>query len=132
VGDARGPILVQLQQTSKTFLAIYLYTWRAFLAESRPFYWHSFAPDPGVRLRDIAATLGVTKRTAYRIVTDLTAAGYVVKDNDSRHAAIAVLSRSTTANFTIADESRYQTLTAPLPEVQLEIRSRTPRPHGGL
>jgi DNA-binding transcriptional ArsR family regulator len=42
------------------------------------------ADDPGVRLRDIAAALGVTERTAFGIVTDLTEAGYVVKDKDGR------------------------------------------------
>jgi DNA-binding MarR family transcriptional regulator len=42
------------------------------------------AHDPGVRLRDIAATLGITERRAYGIVTDLTTAGYVVKDKDGR------------------------------------------------
>jgi len=42
------------------------------------------AHDPGVRLRDIAAELGVTERTAYGIVTDLTDAGYVVKNKDGR------------------------------------------------
>ena len=42
------------------------------------------AHDPGVRLRDIAAGVGVTERTAYGIVTDLTEAGYVVKHKDGR------------------------------------------------
>jgi DNA-binding IclR family transcriptional regulator len=42
------------------------------------------AHDPGVRLRDIAATLGITERRAFSIVTDLTEAGYVVKDKDGR------------------------------------------------
>jgi DNA-binding IclR family transcriptional regulator len=42
------------------------------------------AHDPGVRLRDIAARVGVTERTAYGIVTDLTDAGYVVKERDGR------------------------------------------------
>jgi len=42
------------------------------------------AHDPGVRLRDIAASVGVTERTAYGIVTDLTDAGYVVKQKDGR------------------------------------------------
>ena len=42
------------------------------------------ADDPGVRLRDIAATLGITERTAFGIVTDLTEAGYVVKDKQGR------------------------------------------------
>jgi hypothetical protein len=42
------------------------------------------ARDPGVRLRDIATTLGITERSAYGIVTELTAAGYVVKEKDGR------------------------------------------------
>jgi hypothetical protein len=42
------------------------------------------AHDPGVRLRDIAASLGSTERSAYGIVTDLTAVGYVVKQKDGR------------------------------------------------
>ena len=42
------------------------------------------ARDPGVRLRDSAARAGVTERTAYGIVTDLTEAGYVVKHKDGR------------------------------------------------
>jgi len=42
------------------------------------------ARDPGARLRDIAAGLGITERTAYGIVTDLTEAGYVVKQKDGR------------------------------------------------
>jgi hypothetical protein len=40
--------------------------------------------DPGVRLRDIAETIGITERRAFGIVTDLTEAGYVVKDKDGR------------------------------------------------
>jgi uncharacterized protein YcfJ len=42
------------------------------------------AHDPGVRLRDIAASVGITERSAYGIVTDLTAAGYAVKQKDGR------------------------------------------------
>jgi DNA-binding IclR family transcriptional regulator len=40
------------------------------------------AHDPGVRLRDIATSIGITERSASGIVTDLTAAGYVVKEKD--------------------------------------------------
>jgi hypothetical protein len=40
--------------------------------------------DSGMRLRDIAAKLGITERTAYGILADLTVAGYVVKDKDGR------------------------------------------------
>ena len=42
------------------------------------------AQDPGVRLRDIAARLDITERSAYGIVTDLAQAGYVVKQKDGR------------------------------------------------
>ncbi len=42
------------------------------------------AHDPGVRLRDIAATLEITERRAFGIVTDLTEAGYVVKEKEGR------------------------------------------------
>ena len=42
------------------------------------------AHDPGVRLRDIAATLGVTERSAFNVVADLTDAGYVVKEREGR------------------------------------------------
>jgi DNA-binding IclR family transcriptional regulator len=42
------------------------------------------AHDPGVRLRDIAASLGITERSAYGMVTDLAEAGYVVKQKDGR------------------------------------------------
>jgi predicted ArsR family transcriptional regulator len=42
------------------------------------------AHDPGVRLRDIAASLGITERSAYGIVTDLAEAGYVVKQKTGR------------------------------------------------
>jgi len=42
------------------------------------------AHDPGVRLRDIAADLEITERSAYAIVSDLADAGYVVKERDGR------------------------------------------------
>ena len=42
------------------------------------------AHDPGMRLRDIAANLGITERSAYGIVADLTEAGYVAKLKDGR------------------------------------------------
>ena len=42
------------------------------------------AHDPGMRLRAIAASLGITERSAHGIVTDLAAAGYVVKQKDGR------------------------------------------------
>src|ERR1051326_6994335 len=49
--------------------------WRALLC---------IAHDPGVRLREIAAALDITERSAYAIVNDLTEAGYVLKKRDGR------------------------------------------------
>ena len=48
------------------------------------------AHDPGVRLRDIAASLGITERSAYGIVTDLTGPG----TSSSRRTAAATATRS--------------------------------------
>jgi MarR family len=42
------------------------------------------AHDPGIRLRDIAARLDITERSAYGIVAELVRAGYIVKQRDGR------------------------------------------------
>ena len=42
------------------------------------------AANPDARLRDLAEGLGVTERTAYGIVLDLSEGGYVVKERDGR------------------------------------------------
>ncbi len=42
------------------------------------------AHDPEARLIDVANAIGVTERTAFGIVGDLTAAGYVIKEKDGR------------------------------------------------
>ena len=42
------------------------------------------ARDPGIRLRDIAASLDITERSAFGIITDLVEAGYVVKEKTGR------------------------------------------------
>ena len=42
------------------------------------------ARDPGVRLRDIAAAVGITERAAHRIVSELVDEGYVVRERQGR------------------------------------------------
>jgi hypothetical protein len=42
------------------------------------------ARDPGVRLRDIAVSVGITERSAFTIVSDLAADGYIVKEKGGR------------------------------------------------
>ena len=63
------------------------------------------AHDPGARLRDIAATLGITERRAHGIITDLAEAGYVVREKDGRR-------------------NRYQ-IQAHLPLPEIDSRERT-------
>ena len=55
----------------------------AFLTNHARVLLH-LAHDPGARLRDIAASLGITERSAHGIITDLAEAGYVVKHRDGR------------------------------------------------
>ena len=42
------------------------------------------ARDPGARLRDLAASPGITGPSAHRIVTGLAEAGYVIRQKDGR------------------------------------------------
>ena len=42
------------------------------------------AQDPDLRLRDLAARLGITERRAFDLVHDLSEAGYVIKEKDGR------------------------------------------------
>jgi DNA-binding MarR family transcriptional regulator len=44
----------------------------------------TIATDPTSRLRDIAYTVGITERTAAKIVNDLVDAGYLTKFRDGR------------------------------------------------
>jgi hypothetical protein len=48
------------------------------------------AADPSARLRDIAATVGVTERTASQIVNDLEHAGYLTRTREGRRNRYAV------------------------------------------
>ena len=42
------------------------------------------ARDPGIRLRDIAADVGITERAAHRILSELVDEGYVVREREGR------------------------------------------------
>ena len=57
-------------------------TWSFFTNHARVLICISQEPD--LRLRDLAVTLDITERRAHGIVTDLTEAGYVVKEKDGR------------------------------------------------
>ena len=61
---------------------IYMTSWGFLTTHARVLL--CIAHDPDARLRDIAATLGVTERRAHGIVTDLTQAGYLITQKDGR------------------------------------------------
>lgn len=42
------------------------------------------ARDPGIRLRDIAAAVGITERAAHKILSELVDAGYVLRERRGR------------------------------------------------
>jgi DNA-binding MarR family transcriptional regulator len=42
------------------------------------------AADPGIRLREIAAAVGITERAAHRILSELVAEGYVLREREGR------------------------------------------------
>jgi DNA-binding transcriptional ArsR family regulator len=42
------------------------------------------ADDPGIRLRDIAAAVGITERAAHRILSELVDEGYVLREREGR------------------------------------------------
>lgn len=42
------------------------------------------ADDPGIRLRDIAAAVGITERAAHRILSELVEEGYVLRERQGR------------------------------------------------
>jgi hypothetical protein len=42
------------------------------------------ADDPGIRLRDIGAQVGITERAAHRIVGELADAGYLTRERRGR------------------------------------------------
>lgn len=48
------------------------------------------AHDPRARMRDMAASVGITERAAQRIVSDLIAAGYVERTREGRRNVYTV------------------------------------------
>lgn len=42
------------------------------------------ARDPGIRLRDIAAAIGITERATHRILSELVEDGYVLREKQGR------------------------------------------------
>jgi DNA-binding MarR family transcriptional regulator len=49
------------------------------------------AHDPGIRLRDIAAAVGITERAAHRILSELVEEGYVLRERRGRRNRYTVV-----------------------------------------
>ena len=75
------------------------------------------AHDPDVRLRDLATTLEITERSAYAIVSDLTEAGYVLKNRDGRSIVASPSQRSVSGRS--ATSSRFFSVSNSTHERQL-------------
>jgi hypothetical protein len=69
------------------------------------------AHDPGVRLRDIAASLDITERSAFGIITDLVEAGYVIKEKDGRRNRYHVQSHLPLPELTARERTVGEVLT---------------------
>jgi len=51
------------------------------------------AHDPGIRLREIGETVGISERAAHRIVGELAAAGYVSRERQGRRNRYTINAR---------------------------------------
>jgi MarR family len=52
----------------------------------------SIAQDPGIRLREIGASVGITERAAHRIVSELAASGYISRRREGRRSHYTIQS----------------------------------------
>jgi DNA-binding IclR family transcriptional regulator len=84
------------------------------------------ARDPGLRLRDVAATLGITERSAYGIVTDLTTSGYLVKEKDGRRNRYQIQAHLPVAESTARERTIGEVLEL-LVDTNARRRGRTRR-----
>jgi DNA-binding MarR family transcriptional regulator len=86
------PLAEYLQIVSRNQLrCLTVAAWSFFTNHARVLI--CIARDPGIRLRDLAAVLDITERSAHGIVTDLVEAGYVEKDKDGRRNRYRVLAQ---------------------------------------
>jgi len=88
------------------------------------------AHDPGVRLRDVATALGITERSAYAIVTELTAAGYVVKEKDGRRNCYRIQAHLPLPETIGRERTIGEVLDLLVDARLLEIRGRVPAKKG--
>lgn len=61
------------------------------------------ANDPGIRLRDIAAAVGITERAAHRIVAELVEEGYLLREREGRRNRYQVVEDLSLRHPLVAD-----------------------------
>jgi DNA-binding IclR family transcriptional regulator len=88
------------------------------------------AHDPGARQRDLAAALDVTERTAYGLIVDLIAAGYVVKEKTGRRNRYHIqehlpLRESTSRERTIGEMLNLLVDTNPAKRAAKDVEARS-------
>jgi len=83
------------------------------------------AHDPGIRLRDIAETVGITERSAHRIVTELVEDGYVARERVGRRNVYTVKPERP-LHHPLAQETEQRKI-GDLLDVLLGDNGRTPR-----
>jgi hypothetical protein len=84
------------------------------------------AHDPGIRLREIGETVGITERAAHRIVSELAGAGYISRKRNGRRNHYTIQSHLPLPD-PLAREQRIGDLLAVLRGGR---RAKTPREAG--
>jgi predicted transcriptional regulator len=62
------------------------------------------AHDPGIRLRDIAAAVGITERAAHRIVSELVEGGYLLREREGRRNHYEIVTELTLRHPLVAEQ----------------------------
>ncbi len=78
---------------------------------------------PGMRLRDIAADIGITERAAHRIMSDLVAGGYLTRHRVGRRNFYEVHPEVPLRHELVADRSLGQLLSGLLGRQPTELRA---------
>lgn len=72
----------------------------------------TIARDPEVRLRDVADQIGITERSAHRIVTDLVESGYLLRERVGARNRYQVRQREPLRHPLVRDHHVHELLQA--------------------
>jgi DNA-binding Lrp family transcriptional regulator len=85
------------------------------------------ARDPGIRLREIAAQVGITERATHRIVSELIEEGYVSRQRNGRRNTYDVSLDAPLRHPVEKDAEVSRLLDAIAPDHSLPVRARPKR-----